>query len=182
MERWEKGGGVALKLDMSKAYNQVEQGCLEMIFRKMGFHEKWVILMMRCITSVAYSIHINKNPRGRITLTRGPSSKGSTLSLFIFAMCRKLIILHSKGNGGEGNKRSIYFSLGHNQRVYGYLEYPTQLTKGFWSEIKQGENLWFSTAILPKQSKMRSKAPLEPKLLVNMRNTCASTSCRWLAN
>ena len=36
-----KVGEMALKLDMSKAYDRLEWGCLEGIIRKMGFAKKW---------------------------------------------------------------------------------------------------------------------------------------------
>lgn len=42
------------KLDMSKAYERVEWGFLQGMMVKMGFNQKWVDLIMECISSVSY--------------------------------------------------------------------------------------------------------------------------------
>jgi hypothetical protein len=51
-----KEGYMALKLDMSKAYNRVKWDFLEMIMRRLGFDECWVFLVMMCVSTIKYAI------------------------------------------------------------------------------------------------------------------------------
>ena len=71
-----KVGDMALKLDMSKAYDRVEWVCLEKIMEKLGFADRWRCLVMKCVTSVNYAIKVNGCPMGSITPTRGNGAEG----------------------------------------------------------------------------------------------------------
>lgn len=51
-------GVMALKLDISKAYDHLEWKFLEHVMRKMGFAKVWINLVMTCVSTVTYSFKL----------------------------------------------------------------------------------------------------------------------------
>lgn len=58
---------MAIKLDMSKTYDLVEQDFLEAMMRKLGFPESQIVMIMKCVSTVSYSVIVNSSPYGKVT-------------------------------------------------------------------------------------------------------------------
>ena len=77
-------GEVALKLDISKAYDRVDWGFLQFMLHKMGFVDQWISWLMLCISTVDYSMLFNGTIVGSVG--RG-LRQGRPLSPYLFIVC-----------------------------------------------------------------------------------------------
>jgi hypothetical protein len=87
---WSKVGYMGIKLDMSKAYDRVEWGFLEIVMEKLGFPSRWIKLVMECVRTVSYAIVVNGNPVGCIKPSRG-LRQGDPLSPYLFLICAEAL-------------------------------------------------------------------------------------------
>ena len=94
------------KLDISKAYNKVEWAFLDAMMRKLGFAERWINLIMMCVTMATYSVLINGEPRGRISPSRG-LCQGDPISLYLFLLCSEGLLAMLKREEAKGRIKGV---------------------------------------------------------------------------
>ena len=81
---------MAVKTDMSKAYDRLEWDFIALVLKRLGFHRDWIRATMQCISTVTYSFLINGLPREKVVPSRG-IRQGDPLSPYIFIMCSEVL-------------------------------------------------------------------------------------------
>jgi hypothetical protein len=106
-----KLGACAVKLDMAKVYDRVEWEYLRRVMPKMGFHDVFVSLIMRCVTSASLSVRVN----GVLTESFKPARgirQGDPISPYLFLLCDEGLSCLLKSRG------AVYLSRGMRMGVH----------------------------------------------------------------
>ncbi|WRX14697.1 Reverse transcriptase domain - like 10 [Theobroma cacao] len=80
-----RGGNVALKLDMAKAYDRLNWDFLYLMMKQFGFNDRWISLIKACISNCWFSLLINGSLIGYFKSERG-LRQGDSISPFLFIL------------------------------------------------------------------------------------------------
>lgn len=98
---------MASKLDINKAYDQIEWNFLFDVMAKIGFSDKWISFISRCVLTGKFNVMMNGDSIDFISLNRGLRQSDpispylfllvqNALSLLINAMVRCKVVRASK--------------------------------------------------------------------------------------
>jgi len=100
---------MAIKTDITKAYDRLEWDFLQAAMFKYGFDVRWIEWIMTCVRTPTFSVNINGAPYGFIQPERG-IRQGDPLSPYLFILCAKVLSHMMKKAETQGLIKGIKIS------------------------------------------------------------------------
>jgi hypothetical protein len=104
-------GELALKIDISKAYDKVDWGFMRGMLERLGFSNQWIHWMMLCVSSVNYSVLVNFDKVGPIFPGRG-LRQGDPLSPYLFILVTEGLTTLIKKSVAKGDLHGVQICRG----------------------------------------------------------------------
>ncbi|XP_056852238.1 uncharacterized protein LOC130508709 [Raphanus sativus] len=107
----EKNCTMAVKTDMSKAYDRLEWGFIAQVLQRLGIHAKCVQWIIQCVSTVTYSYLVNETVQGSVIPRRG-IRQGDPLSPYLFILCSEVLSGLCSNAARDGTLKGIRVARG----------------------------------------------------------------------